>query len=361
MISLDYNFKTSASTIFGNPFNSYAEKQEQDENTIINRALNFALYAYSVWWLRLGDMKQNQDSDTRKDFISWKLKLSVDLWRQARQHIDAVLSRPTYRSILALYLFAIIPSSHNREGDCIEDLCIEASLNHQKYLRSRVLMKIHDPDPMLDLLETTTFPSTRDVSSSNQMEDKCMMDIAYWFGVISDTTRSLMRCQPSIMLPGRSGEGKVWAAVRQRTKTFESEFKNLATLRAPLSDGMVITILQHAFAFKTLVWAAITRVQDALFHQVSDITLSEAIDTVRTDSNRFEEVFSPLLSICERDFILLSRTTQMSYSKKIRSARRYNADYSSSVAEYSFPGRKSYSGRHRPIIGSIYRQGSQSV
>ena len=316
MISLDSKSDYGPNTVFQNPINWDTEKREDDANTIINRALTSAVYAYSVRWLLLGDMKQNQDPATQNKLLSSKQELSNNLWRQARQHIHAVMSRPTYRSIFALYLFAIIPSSHIRDGDCIEDLCFEASLNHQNYLRSRALMKNQHSDSVLGLLENRSFPTPHDVSSSNEMEHKSMMDIAYWFGAISDTTRSLTRCRPSIMLPGRSGEGKVWTAVRQRTETFEAEFRSLAQLRAPLSDSKVITILQHAFTFKMLVWAAITRVQDALFHQMSDITLAEAIATVRTESNRFEEVFGPLLSICQRDFMLLSRTTQMSYSKK---------------------------------------------
>ena len=361
MISLDSNSEISSNIFSRYSINQNAQKREEDADTIINRALNSAVYAYSVRWLLLGDVEQNQDPDSRKKFLSLKQELSGKLWRQARQHIHAVMSRPSYRSILALYLFAIIPSSCDKDGDCIEDLCFEASLNHQNYLRSRALMKDQHPDSVLSLLENRSSSTTRDASSSNQMEHKCMMDIAYWFGAISDTTRSLSRCRPSIMLPGRSGEGKVWAAVRQRTEAFESEFGSLATLRAPLSDSKVVVILQHAFAFKMLVWAAIIRVQDALFHQMSEITLEEAVATVRTESNRFEEVFFPLLSICQRDFMLLSRTTQMSYSKALWNAEWYNADVSSSVAEYSLPGRNSYSGRCSPIVGGIYGHGSQPI
>lgn len=291
-------------------------QRDDSTNTMINRALNSAVYAYSARWLLLGNATNAQDPERRDKLLASKKELANNLWREARQYMYAAMARPTYRSVLALYLFGIIPSSPDKDVDGMEDACLEAALNHHNQLRSRTLTKTRNPDPISDLLDSGSVSVTDRPSTTNsQPEYKCMADIAYWFGIISDTTRSLSRCRPSILLPGRIGEKRVWAAVRQRTAEFEKEFRSLFDLRAPLSDSEVIRILQHAFAFKTLVWGAITHVQDAVFHQMSDITLADAIDAVRKESNRFEATFNPLLSCCQRDFMLLNHSTQLSYSR----------------------------------------------
>ena len=236
----------------------------------------------------------------------------------------AILSHPSYQSILALYLFAIIPTSAQMQGDNIADLCLEASLSHQNYLSTRAQPSFSQRDSVIRLLNPELF-SALDIESqgteksllSESEEIKSMASVTYWFGIISDTTRALTRCRPSILLPGATGEAKVWAHVRQRAQEFEERYSSLKIYRwrTPFSDDQVIKILQYAFAMKTLVWAAITRVQDALVHQMSGISLAEAVDAARKESNRFEEVFGQLLCMCQRDFLLLNRNTQMCYSK----------------------------------------------
>ncbi|KAJ9612974.1 hypothetical protein H2200_002915 [Cladophialophora chaetospira] len=290
------------------------ETIHRDVDNGINRALTFSVYAYAVRWLSLGNAGSVENQK------NLKRELSETLWIQARQQISAAMSKPTYRSILALYLFAIVPSSPLDQGS-IKALCFDAALNHQNHLLSKAEIGLSNADPIAKLLAPEIYsPATQNQSylrtdqSSSDEEVKVKADIMYWFGIILDTTRSLTRCQPSIVLPGRSGEVKVWSIIRKRTDSFEQQFRSLHGLRAPLDDSKVITILQHAFAFKILVWAAIIRVQDAVHHQVSGTTLDEALDAVRRDSNRFEEVFGPLLNLCQRDFIYLSRSTQMSYT-----------------------------------------------
>ncbi len=303
---------------------------EDNVDTSIGRALVHAVYAYSVRWLRLADDNTNQVLEMRQKFAAQKKELCENLWGQARKQMYTIMSRPSYRSILALYLFAIIPTSAQRPGDNISDLCLEASLSHQNYLSTRPQAPFSPEDSLMSLLNSESFSSAGNISQSKGLpleveneEHKSMTNVAYWFSIISDTTRALTRCRPSILLPGSTGEAKIWAAVRQRTRDFEQQYRSLKVYqwRTPFSDDQVITILQYAYAMKTLVWAAITRVQDALVHQISDTSLSEAVDAARKESNRFEEVFGQLICMCQRDFLLLNRTTQMCYSKSHRHPR----------------------------------------
>ncbi|KAK4504532.1 hypothetical protein PRZ48_005448 [Zasmidium cellare] len=67
-------------------------------------------------------------------------------------------------------------------------------------------------------------------------------------------------------------------------------------------------ILRYAYPLKTLVWATVTRVQDALFYQASGLSVADAVDAAREASNDFGEVFGQLLCMCQRDYLFLNRT-----------------------------------------------------
>ena len=297
-------------------------RPDSSTDSIINRALMYSVYAYSVRWLHLTNNEQNQDSQTESKCTLLKKELSENLWNQARKQMYEVMSRSSYRSILALYLFAIIPTSSRKRGDSIEDLCLETALSHHNHLNSRTRMPHPKRDSIASLLDDASFSSMESALlqadmplSAEVMEFKSMASIAFWFGIISDVTRALTRCRPLILLSGSNGDTKVWTAVRQHTQAFEKHLSPLRRLRTPISDDQVMTILQCAFALKTLVWAAITRVQDALVHQMSGTSLAEAVDAARDKSNEFEATFGQLLCLCQRDFMLLKPTTQMFYSK----------------------------------------------
>ncbi|EXJ66805.1 uncharacterized protein A1O5_10000 [Cladophialophora psammophila CBS 110553] len=267
----------------------------------------YAVYSYSVRWILIND-KQYPDTEARSQFASMKNNLACGLYHQARKDMYAIMSLPSYRSVLALYLFAIIPSSIHAQGDSFNDLCLEASLSHQVYLQTRAQMPSSSGDSIASLLDRGAFSSTNitliqedSPLDTEKQEFQSMSRLAFWFGVISDTTRALTRCRPSIMLPGNTGESKVWSTVRQRTQLFEPQFESLRAQPTPFTDDQVVAVLQHAFPLKTLVWAAITRVQDALVHQLSGISLAEAVDNARKESNLFEQTFGQLfIGVSER-------------------------------------------------------------
>jgi len=303
---------------------SVSDEIERSADCIINRALIYAVYAYSVRWLDLSENQHHQHPQSQRKLAHLKEELANSFWLQARKQIYLVLSRPSYRSILALYLFAMIPSSPRNSGDNLEDHCIEAALSHHSYLNSRRAQKpFNARDSITSLLESALLSGTGPYSSqpdsppdADEMERLSMSSLAYWFGIVSDTTRALTRCRPSILLPpGCDSETKVWTPVRNRTQTFKMQFDPLRQLQAPVREDQLTEILQHALAYKTLVWASITRVQDALVHQMSGISLAEAVDAARKERNAYQEIFGNLLCLGLRDFVLLNSITRMYFSE----------------------------------------------
>ena len=324
MIELDKYSSAPGRSTNRNHSGLTSDESERGANCIINRALMYAVYAYCVRWLDLGENQQGQHPQTRRRLVRLKQELSDSFWIQARKQIYAVLSRPSYRSILALYLFAMIPSSPRKTGDNLEDHCIEASLSHHSYLHSRrAQVPFGRRDSITSLLESAPFSRTDPYSTqanlppdADETQRLSMSSLALWFGIISDTTRALIRCRPLILLPsGCDSEAKVWTPVRARTQSFKTQFDTRRQLQTPIRDDQLMEILQHALAYKTLVWAAITRVQDALVHQMSGVSLAEAVDAARKESNAYQEIFGTLLCLGLRDFMLLNRLTQMCFSE----------------------------------------------
>lgn len=137
MVELDKRFSTPSQNSNRRYSISHNSESERSTNCIINRALIYSVYAYSVRWLDLCEVEQTQYIEMPSRLTRLKEELSEILWNQARKQIYEVLSRPSYRSILALYLFAIVPSSPRKTADNFEDHCVEASLSQHKYLNSR--------------------------------------------------------------------------------------------------------------------------------------------------------------------------------------------------------------------------------
>lgn len=140
-----------------------------------------------------------------------------------------------------------------------------------------------------------------------------MEDTAYWFGIVCDTSRCLLRCQTSILLPALTGDAKVWNLVRKQIQKFDLTYRPLHSSKDRLSDETVLAILQYGSSCKTLCWAAISRVQDALFYHMTGMSFEAAMENAITELDLFEDIFGPLLDQCARDYMLLSEKLRVSY------------------------------------------------
>jgi hypothetical protein len=270
----------------------------QRNSDLVQKALLSAVHAFSARWLQ----------------IPWKTKddLMQQLWVRAHQRVYAAMTRPTYCSILALYLFGITPTATSNPERRAGDLCLEVSLQHYKEiaLRSRALSP---------RLPSQTSLGNGLMSRDNQapanevaLELAQMEDTAYWLGIVCDTSQSLVRCQPSILLPGNSGEHEVWKLIRKEICEFEGRSRSWRSSRLPLSIESIYSIIQHGSAYGVLVWNAISQVKAALFRNIADSTVEDATKNALQELNRFDDVFGPLLRLCERDFILLNEKIRIS-------------------------------------------------
>ncbi|OBT67854.1 hypothetical protein VE03_02576 [Pseudogymnoascus sp. 23342-1-I1] len=223
-----------------------------EEDAFINQALMSAVHAFAARWLSISHFRKPGETSTR-DSIVMKECFVESLWQRAHNDVLPILTRPSYRSILALYLFGITPTSLGNKDRSASDLCLETSLRHYIKLRAEARITTHRilsesvptaVDAHINVAETAALKSQEEYSH--------LADTAYWFGI-------------------------------------------------------------YGSACKTLFWKAISRVQDYFVYQTTDLSLDQVMANVIGAMNQFEDVFGSLLDQCARDYLLLTEKSRISY------------------------------------------------
>jgi len=140
-----------------------------------------------------------------------------------------------------------------------------------------------------------------------------MRDAMFWVGVVCDTSRSLINQVPMVLL-GEHGDAKVWEFILQRTVIFNQSFRPLHCSQDPLSPDLIVVILEHATACKTMYLGIINQFCDAMLHHNTE-AIEKGAERIRLESRRFRDIFDPLLSRCGNEILTLRPESQLNYSK----------------------------------------------
>jgi hypothetical protein len=268
---------------------------------LINQSLVSAVHAFAVRWLCLQDAESTHGSTAAKQA---KDDLAGSIWNQAHQSMYPAMSRPSYRSILALHIFGVTPIPPKNGDKRVSDLCIDVALNQHIKLQStrKILQQKHNSKS-----QTSNLPF-------NLLENVYLQDMAFWFGVMCDIARSITTCQPSI-LTRKSGNSTIWTCIEQNLQSFITLFQSPGRSRMSMSDNVGEIILQHATAFNKMFWSTVIEVQDAFYRHKTDIPTQRLVDSALRNMNRFEDIFRGYLDHCAKEFILLNEQNQIGYSE----------------------------------------------
>ncbi|CEL09733.1 hypothetical protein ASPCAL12863 [Aspergillus calidoustus] len=277
------------------------------DDIIINNALIRAVHAFSARWIvaklpghdRLPTIDITRQSHDR---------ISDILWHRARQDMYKLLARVSYRSSLALYLFGITPTRAQNPEAHFSDVCREMSLKQLRELRDAdrcppprltTPLSIEDMSPVVDRY-----------SCGSQYHQ--MVDTAYWFGIVCDTSRCLLTGSASVLFPDRTAHLSVRHILRRQIEGFRSNSEGLCQSKSPLPENTIYKIVCHGSAAKSLCWLAIVPVQRAIICSEADTALDETIGQCIREIEQFESLFSPFLDMFLRDYLLLSRELRVS-------------------------------------------------
>lgn len=286
------------------------EEGSTEQNTVINQALISAVHAFSARWLPVsrfgkGDGVEIHQLRARKEHFL------LQIWNRAHKDVIEVLTRPSYRSILALYLFGTTPAAKAQDRQ-IADHCFETGLRHYLHLRARFssVTGEHDSGNQMNM-HLREHPTEEQADR----EFKHLEDAAYWFGIVIDGSRSLIRYQPSVLLSGLQGDSLVWTPIKHQTEALRLASESLQASKAVLTDETITTMIQHGSACKTLFWKTVSRIQDYLFYHTVEASLEDLLKGAKEEMTRFETVFNPFFDQCARDWILLSEKSRLSFCK----------------------------------------------
>ena len=290
----------------------------------LNDALRYAIYAYSVRWLPLRSAFESSNAGSAARAQRQQQEVRDQLWRQVRERIFLAISRPSYRSILTLFLFTLTEMPLDNDDPGLGDLCTEVMLNH--FIRLRSPFKLPRVSPLAQ--STMALPLAQGAvdfimprkRSDNDLKYQHLQDSIFWLGVVCDTSRSLIHHSPSVILPGRSGDRKVWGFIRQRTVIFDQSFRVLHGSAQPLPADIIVVVLQHASACKTMYLGVVNQFYEAAFH-VNGESVEDAAGRVAEESRRFQDVFDPLLVMCARDYLTMKPESQLHYSEYLLPSR----------------------------------------
>jgi hypothetical protein len=237
-----------------------------------------------------------------------------------------VINRPSYRSMLSLFLFAMTPVpaeiTEDEEADGIfGQVCIHAALQQIQTLRARQRSlqfngtKVSQPTkPKTSLSIPMTVETTDFITAEN---------IAYWAAITFDTSASLTLNCRSLLSSGLFGfdAEMPWRLVRAGITMFQSKWENWhAEGVYVLSDDRANQIISSASAWKLLAWKLTAVFKEALRDGHDESEVQRAFSLVVEGIQQFNETYRQPLEACERRMPFLGQHTKFRWCECLRKA-----------------------------------------
>lgn len=268
-----------------------------------------AVNAFSSRWLRLSL------SGTGSASIGACEQMTRTLWRTARTDMLRVMNRPSYRSVLALFLFGLTPVPRGISED--EELSglsgqtsLQAALQMQQTLRTRPrTWQFSMSEPLINR-NSACMENRSDFLTDDRFLDA--ESYAYWTGFIFDTTTSLTLDRQPILCAGLLGINAeaTFELIKRRSLLFQVDMKTWLESEAQLVDESGMTVIAAAALWKIYTYKRIAVFKEALRDGHRDTTVMEAFTEVLTAMEDFKRAYRPSLDVLEKKLQFLSRKTR---------------------------------------------------
>lgn len=273
----------------------------------IEQTLNLAIQTFSARWLPL-----TCQSETQK---AAQTPLIQRLWRGLRRDLQRSVNRPCYRSIISLYLYAMVPvpigiPEEEEEDGLPAQICVQAALQQVQYLRARQ-RSLEFNGSKVSLLSDQTAPiSTPEQIRSDFMHIENML---YWAAMTFDTSSSLTFNTRSVLSAGLLGwESEAsWRMVKTCTDIFHQQSENWRRHGVLITEDTANQIIAAAQAWKLRMWKMGTILKEALREGHGEDAVHHAYSCAADAIEQFNVTYRPLLAACERRLQFLSEHTKL--------------------------------------------------
>lgn len=277
-------------------------KEWQIENT-----LNLAIQTFSARWLPL-----TCPSISEKEA---QIPLIHRLWRGLRRDLQKSLNRPCYRSVLSLYLYAMVPvpvgiPEEEEEDGLPAQFCVQAALQQVQYLRARQ-RTLEFNGSKVSLLSDQAAPiSTPEQIRSDFMHIENML---YWAAMTFDTSSSVTFNTRSALSAGLLGWEleAPWRMIKTCTDIFHEQSENWRRNGVLITEDTGNQIIAAAQAWKLQVWKMGAILKEALREGHGEDAVHHAYNCAADAIEQFNVTYRPLLSACERRLQYLSEHTKL--------------------------------------------------
>jgi hypothetical protein len=271
------------------PDNVKTKERKDQMNAQIEKALTVAIRAYAAPWSLLVAQKHGLPEAQSLDFIRTS-------WRAARQEMLKAINRTSYRSILALYLFAQTPVpvglSEEEELDGLSGpTCIQTAVCHLQRLRAQRTTRRPDYSG-----SETSLDRPENIPSFLDCEGR-----AYWAAMMWDTSMSLISDFRTSLTSGLQGacSEPTWRLVKAfLVGSFVPRAEKWRSEDFEPTDEVADEIVSAASICKAYIWKNITSLKEALREGVHEDGVLFAWKALLDAINIFNTSIRPLLKSC---------------------------------------------------------------
>ena len=243
------------------------------------------------------------------------------LWRTARRDMLRIINRPSYRSVISLFLFALTPIpvgiSEDEEADGISgQTCVPAALQQIQILRARQRNLQFSGSKVS--LSTKSKPLANAAESIGSSDFIAAESIAYWAALTFDTSASLTLNCRSLLSSGLFGfEAELpWRLVRTGAKMFHEMTRGWrADGVVEMTDERANQIIASGTAWKLLAWKLTAIFKEALRDGHHESEVSRAFSFVTDGIQQFNDTYRRPLEACQRRMQFLGQTTKLRWCK----------------------------------------------
>jgi hypothetical protein len=273
----------------------------------IDNTLSQAIQAFSAQWLPLTFTSTSQKT--------LQIPIIQRLWRDLRKNLPRSMNRPCYRSMLSLYLYAMVPvpvgiPEEEEEDGIPAQVCVQAALQQVQYLRARQ-RSLEFNGSKVSLLSDQTPP----ISTPEQVRSDFMNieNMIYWAAMTFDTSSSLTLNTTSVLSAGLLGwESEAsWRLVKTCTTIFHEQSEGWRAHGVLITEETANQIIAAAQAWKLRVWKMGTILKEALREGHGEEAVRHAYTCVADAIQQFNITYRPLLAACERRLQYLSQYTKL--------------------------------------------------
>ncbi len=289
------------------------KRQQSPRDRLIDDSLQNTIAAFSARWLPLTSSKTDPDQCHRNAIHA--------LWRHARRDMLRVINRPSYRSMLALFLFALTPIPagihEDEEVDGISgQACVHAALQQIQTLRARQRnLQFSGSKVSPSMKSKAICASPESIGTSDFIAAE---SIAYWAALTFDTSASLTLNCRSLLSSGLFGfEAELpWRLVRTGAKMFEETTHDWrAGGLLEMTDDRANQIIANGTSWKLLAWKLTAVFKEALRDGHDESEVLKGYRRVTESMQHFNDTYRQPLEQCQRRMQFLEQQTKLRWCK----------------------------------------------